>query len=91
MERIWIDSFDINLKSALRNLKSAILMGVMLWALCVSASAQPGKVPRIGLLVPGSAFSYGARTEAFRKGLRELKYVEGQNINILSIDTQRES
>jgi hypothetical protein len=30
MERVWIDSFGINLKSALRNLKSAILLGAML-------------------------------------------------------------
>jgi putative tryptophan/tyrosine transport system substrate-binding protein len=43
---------------------------------------QSGKIPRIGFLVPGSASSYASRIEAFRKGLRELKYVEGQNANI---------
>ncbi len=49
----------------------------------VSAEAQqPGRVPRIGILVPGSASGYGSRIEAFRKGLHELRYVEGQNVNI---------
>lgn len=36
---------------------------------------QPAKVPRIGLLVDGAS----PRVEAFRQGLRELGYVEGQN------------
>jgi putative ABC transport system substrate-binding protein len=43
---------------------------------------QTNKVPRIGFLVPGSASGYGSRIEAFRKGLHQLKYVEGQNVNI---------
>ena len=33
MERVWIDSFDISFKSPFRNLKSAILLGAMLFAL----------------------------------------------------------
>ena len=70
MERVGIDSFNIEFKSALRNLKFAILIGAMLFALCYSASAQqPTKVPRIGYLVgPSSASS--ARYDAFRQGLR---------------------
>jgi putative tryptophan/tyrosine transport system substrate-binding protein len=55
----------------------------MLFALCVSAQAQqPKKVPRIGLLAAPPASSMSARVEAFRQGLRELGYVEGQNIAI---------
>ena len=52
MERVWIDSFDISFKSAFRNLKSAILLGVMLLALSVPSvdAQQPMKVPRIGFL-----------------------------------------
>ena len=43
--------FSIDLKSALRNLKSAIVTGAMLVALCLSADAQQsGKIPRIGYL-----------------------------------------
>ena len=52
-----------------------------------TAAAQPaGKVPRIGYIYPGFAndpFSQG-RLEVFRQGLRELGYVEGQNIAIES-------
>jgi len=39
---------------------------------------QPGKVPRIGFLSPGNAVS--GLSEAFRQGLRDLGYVEGQNL-----------
>ena len=54
----------------------------ILLALCFSAKAQqPKKMPRIGFLLP---FSPGPdhRVEAFRQGLRELGYMEGQNITI---------
>ena len=51
MDRRLIDTFEIKFKSAFRNLKSAILFGAMLFALCSSAEAQqPKKVPRIGYL-----------------------------------------
>jgi ABC-type uncharacterized transport system substrate-binding protein len=59
------------------------LFTILLLAFIHPAEAQQAKkVPQIGLLVPGSASSYGARIEAFRKGLRELKYIEGQNVII---------
>jgi putative ABC transport system substrate-binding protein len=45
-----------------------------------SEAQQPGKVPRIGYLSSGTATS--ALYAAFRQGLRELGYVEGQNIAI---------
>jgi putative tryptophan/tyrosine transport system substrate-binding protein len=49
----------------------------------MSAEAQqPGKVPRIGLLVSGSVSSHKSRVEAFRQGLRDLGYVERKNILI---------
>ena len=52
MERVWIDSFDISFKSPFRNLKSAILLGAMLFALACSAAEaqQPKKVSRVGYL-----------------------------------------
>jgi len=51
----------------------------MLLALNFSVYAQqPGKVPRIGYLSLRSGF--GVNDEAFRQGLRELGYTEGQNI-----------
>jgi len=59
-------------------------LGAVLLALSFSAvrGQQTNKVPRIGILVPGSASGYASRIEAFRKGLHELRYVEGQNVNI---------
>jgi putative ABC transport system substrate-binding protein len=46
----------------------------------VGATQQSRNVPRIGVLVGGSASSDSARIEAFGQGLRELGYVEGKNI-----------
>jgi putative ABC transport system substrate-binding protein len=55
----------------------------MLFALCYSASAQqPKKVTRIGLLSSGDPATESVRSEAIRLALRELGYIEGQNIAI---------
>jgi putative ABC transport system substrate-binding protein len=62
---------------------TVLALGAMLFALCATAEAQqPKKVPRIGILHGASASSVAARTEAFREGLRERGYVEGENILI---------
>jgi putative ABC transport system substrate-binding protein len=45
---------------------------------CRSLPFQPPRVPRIGFLYPGVADD--PLVESFRQGLRELGYVEGQNI-----------
>jgi putative ABC transport system substrate-binding protein len=53
----------------------------MLFALCFSAEGQqPKKVPRIGYLSPTDPATESARAEAIRLALRELGYIEGQNI-----------
>ena len=53
----------------------------LLLALCPSAQAQQAKkIPRIGVLRPGSPAD--TNIEPFRQGLRELGYVEGKNIVI---------
>ena len=55
----------------------------LLFALCSSASAQqPKKVPRIGYLSSLDPASESTRSEAIRLALRELGYIEGQNIAI---------
>jgi putative tryptophan/tyrosine transport system substrate-binding protein len=84
MDRVFIDSFEINSKSAFRNLKSAILAGAMLFALCsLSEAQQPKKVPRIGFVTTeGDLKTPGARIEAFRQGLRDLGYIEGKNVSL---------
>ena len=53
----------------------------MLFALCSSAKAQqPKKVPRIGYLSAANAARESTRAEAIRLALRNLGYIEGQNI-----------
>ena len=60
---------------------TVLTLCALLFALCASAGAQqPKKVPRIGFLLAFSSSSYPERIEAFRQGLRELGYVEGQNV-----------
>jgi putative ABC transport system substrate-binding protein len=60
---------------------TVLTLSAMLFALCVSAEAQQSKrVPLVGYLSASSASEALPRTEAFRRGLRELGYVEGKNI-----------
>jgi ABC-type uncharacterized transport system substrate-binding protein len=63
-----------------------ILFGVVLLAVGVLANAQqPKKVPSIGLLSStGAPKTPGAQDEAFRRGLRNLGYVEGKNVVVES-------
>jgi putative tryptophan/tyrosine transport system substrate-binding protein len=60
-----------------------VALSALLFALCVPAEAQqPKKVARIGCLsalTPSAAAPY---IEAFRQGIRDLGYIEGQNIAI---------
>jgi putative ABC transport system substrate-binding protein len=66
------------------NIPSARVLWVlcaMLFAFCVSASAQqPKTIPRIGYLLPGNPTSESTGSEAIRLALRELGYVEGKNV-----------
>ena len=58
-------------------------LGAMLSALSFPAEAQQaGKIPRIGLLISASASTDQHRATAFSKGLRDLGYLEGQNIAV---------
>src|SRR5215831_10649217 len=60
---------------------TVLILSAMLCALCVTAEAQqPKKVHRIGFLAPGDPVTQS--TEAIRLALRELGYIEGQNIAI---------
>jgi len=71
------------LKLTLAHLTTAMILLLTLQA--GVAVAQPAsKVPRIGYISPGSPSNQArvARLEAFRQGLREQGYVDGQNIAI---------
>ena len=61
----------------------SILVAVVLLALGVIADAQePKKVPRIGYLSSQDPASESIRSEPIRAALRDLGYIEGQNITI---------
>src|SRR5262252_9500205 len=64
-----------------KSLFCAVLLLILAIVHIVEAQ-QPKKIPRIGYLSLGSVSSSLPRREAFREGLRNLGYVEGQNITI---------
>ena len=61
----------------------SITVGAMLFAICSSAAAQqPKKVIRVGFVDAGSPATTGHRANEFVQGLRDLGYVERDNILI---------
>jgi ABC-type uncharacterized transport system substrate-binding protein len=81
----WLDSFSDNRQSKIQNRKWAGIVALVLtFAMCgaVARAQQPKKVPRIGYLSPFDPASDSTRVEAIRLALRELGYIEGQNIAI---------
>ncbi|MEK6601398.1 MAG: hypothetical protein AABZ09_05905, partial [Candidatus Binatota bacterium] len=86
-ETIQIRFFDFhsdNRKSKTQNLKWAGFLAILVllvgW-MGMAEAQQPKKVPRIGFLFYGSP-GPSPEVDAFRQGLRELGYIEGQNIAI---------
>jgi len=71
-----------------RNRNSYRFAVILLLALLVpawfhpAAAQQPGKIPRIGYLSITDAATDSPRAEGLRLALRELGYIEGQNIAI---------
>ena len=43
---------------------------------------RTGKMPRLGMLMPGPAEHSATTLEPFYRGLHELGYIEGQNLAI---------
>jgi putative tryptophan/tyrosine transport system substrate-binding protein len=58
-----------------------LILGLLATPFAVEAQ-QAKQIPRIGFLSAASSAALSARTEAFRQGLRELGYVEGENMVI---------
>src|SRR6516165_9629583 len=55
------------------------------WPLAARAQqpiGRTGKMPRVGMLMPGPAAHSAAALKPFYRGLHELGYVEGQNVAI---------
>jgi len=65
---------------------TAVVLLLLSAFLGTAAAQPPEKVPRVGYLIPGSHSDPQRQRllEAFRQGLRELGYVDGQNIAIES-------
>jgi putative ABC transport system substrate-binding protein len=80
-----LNSDSDNRKSKIENLKwpgGLVIALVLVVTGAVAQAQQPPKVPRIGYLTGATPEGQAARIEAFRRGLRELGYVEGKNIVI---------
>jgi ABC-type uncharacterized transport system substrate-binding protein len=60
----------------------AVALAVSLILAPLTAEAQPGKVPRIGVLSAVTPEVSAPRDDRFREGLRNFGYVEGRNIAI---------
>ena len=79
------DSCSDNRKSKIQNGKLVGIVALAVaFAMCgaVAEAQQPKKVPRIGYLSGVDPARESVRAEAIRLALRELGYVEGQNIAI---------
>ena len=58
-----------------------LIGGTAAWPVAARAQQQP-TLPMIGFLQAGSAEAFAAPAAAFRNGLRESGYVEGQNVMV---------
>ena len=81
MTSFWIFDFGFPIVRSRRKKVSYLTLGALLLVLCSSATAQQSKILRIGYLDPsGDPNSPNFQLEAFRRGLRDLGYIEGKNI-----------
>lgn len=80
----WISTgFGFSNRRLARNNTFLCTVCALIFPLSAPAAAQQlGKSPRIGFLAAVSPTALLDRTDAFRRGLRELGYVEGKNIVI---------
>src|SRR6266481_1204142 len=61
---------------------SSLVAILILASIHLAEAQQPKKVPRIGFLFTASPVAFRSRIDALRQGLRDLGYIEGQNIVI---------
>jgi putative ABC transport system substrate-binding protein len=61
-----------------------LLIGLIIGSIHFAEAQQPKKTPRLGFLRSGSADDAKRYGEVLREGLRDLGYVDGQNITIIA-------
>jgi putative ABC transport system substrate-binding protein len=66
----------------MRRREFIILLAVAGASLPLAARAQQARTPVIGFLSSASPDKYTIRLDAFRQGLKEVGYVEGQNVTV---------
>jgi putative ABC transport system substrate-binding protein len=86
-ECCWTFSTDAAMQSLWRFCRPRIIIGVMvtltlsfLWVPTLAATELPGRIPRIGLLIPTSALVAAPVLEEFRQTFQAFGYQEGQNL-----------
>jgi putative tryptophan/tyrosine transport system substrate-binding protein len=65
-----------------RDFAFIVLGGAVIWPLRIHAQVSSARIPRIGVLIPGTPASFSLRAKAFVDGLSALGRVEGQTIDI---------
>jgi len=63
-----------------RTIAAIVFAGMLIILPNIMVAQQPKKIPRIGYLVGGDATTESSRSKGIRLALRELGYIEGQNI-----------
>jgi putative tryptophan/tyrosine transport system substrate-binding protein len=81
LERLKKKKATVNAGGTMRRRDFMVLLvgGTTVWPLPIHAQHSQ-KMPRIGVLLPGTPASFSLRIAAFLDGLRELGYVEGKTI-----------
>jgi putative ABC transport system substrate-binding protein len=64
----------------IKKIAGVAIAAVVLFAVTLADAQKPGKIPRIGFLV--NTGPDAPNVEPFRRGLRDLGYIEGNNIQI---------
>jgi putative tryptophan/tyrosine transport system substrate-binding protein len=81
VNRFWISDFRFRIGRTRRQKVFCLALSGLLFTICFPAQAQhQKKVHRIGLLTTGFPESLPHLIDAFKQGLQEHGYVEGQNV-----------
>jgi len=82
--RLVIGGFEVQRRDFIQAVIGAAAASSLAWPLAwpLAAHAQQPAMPVVGFLSNASANLYATRLDAFRRGLKEGGYVEGQNVAI---------